>query len=98
MSSYPDWPTIANSHRVRGKIYPRLAEDMPSFLGVPVACSPSDLRGSEVVIIGAPFAAGWGKMAGLVMRKRGGLTLRAGQTASGSDPLEGTDLPAAEVV
>src|SRR5271157_120722 len=56
MSSYPDWPTIANSHRVRGK------------------------------------------MAGLVMRKRGGLTLRAGQTASGSDPLEGTDLPAAEVV
>ena len=37
-------------------------------------------------------------MAGLVMRRRGGLTLRAGQTASGSDPLDGTDLPAAEVV
>ncbi len=60
MTDYPDWPTIANSHRVRAKRFPRLAEDMPSFLGVPVAISPKDLEGADVVIIGAPFAAGWG--------------------------------------
>lgn len=60
MSGYPDWPTIASASRVRQKIYPRLAEDMPTFLGVPVALSPADLKGCDVVIIGAPFAAGWG--------------------------------------
>jgi agmatinase len=60
MTDYPDWSTIANSHRVRAKSFPRLAEDMPSFLGVPVAISPKDLEGADVVIIGAPFAAGWG--------------------------------------
>lgn len=61
MSGYPDWSVIANSPRVRHKIYPRLAEDMPTFLGVPVAISAADLKGADVVIIGAPFAAGWGK-------------------------------------
>lgn len=61
MTDYPDWSAIANSHRVRAKGFPRLAEDMPTFLGVPVATSPKDLEGADVVIIGAPFAAGWGQ-------------------------------------
>jgi agmatinase len=61
MSDYPEWSTIATSTRVRTKSYPRLAEDMPTFLGVPVALSAQDLAGADVVIIGAPFAAGWGK-------------------------------------
>lgn len=61
MSQYPEWSTIVNSRRVRHKIFPRLAEDMPTFLGVPVALSAADLKGADVVIIGAPFAAGWGK-------------------------------------
>ncbi|HZS83519.1 MAG TPA: arginase family protein [Stellaceae bacterium] len=60
MTDYPDWPTIAGSHRVRGRNFPRLAEDMPSFLGVPIAISPKDLKQADIVIIGAPFAAGWG--------------------------------------
>jgi len=60
MSEYPEWSTIAGSNRVKNKIYPRLAEDMPTFLGVPVALSEKDLVGADVVIIGAPFAAGWG--------------------------------------
>lgn len=60
MSEYPEWSTIATSTRVKNKIFPRLAEDMPTFLGVPVALSPDDLKGADVVIIGAPFAAGWG--------------------------------------
>jgi agmatinase len=60
MTGYPEWSTIASANRVRQKIFPRLTEDMPSFLGVPVAISPADLKGADVVIIGAPFAAGWG--------------------------------------
>ncbi|HVM80389.1 MAG TPA: arginase family protein [Stellaceae bacterium] len=60
MSDYPEWSAIYNSQRVRRKSFPRLAEDMPSFLGVPVALSAKDLEGTDAVIIGAPFAAGWG--------------------------------------
>ena len=60
MSDYPEWPVIFNSQRVRRKSFPRLAEDMPTFLGVPAALSANDLEGADVVIIGAPFAAGWG--------------------------------------
>ncbi|MBK9607466.1 MAG: arginase family protein [Betaproteobacteria bacterium] len=60
MSEYPEWSAISTSTRVRTKTFPRLLEDMPTFLGVPVALSPKDLEGADVVIIGAPFAAGWG--------------------------------------
>ena len=60
MSDYPEWPDIFNSQRVRRKSFPRLVEDMPTFLGVPVALSTEDLKGADAVIIGAPFAAGWG--------------------------------------
>ncbi|MGE0749686.1 MAG: arginase family protein [Variibacter sp.] len=60
MSGYPEWEEFRNSHFVRHKFYPRLAEDTPSFLGVPLAHSPDDLKGADVAIIGAPFAAGWG--------------------------------------
>jgi agmatinase len=64
MTGYPDWASISSSGRVRGKIFPRLAEDMPTFLGAPVAISPADLAGADVAIIGAPFASGWGKKYG----------------------------------
>ena len=60
MADYPDWESFRNSHFVRHKFYPRLAEDMPTFLGVPQAQSTADLAGADVAIIGAPFAAGWG--------------------------------------
>jgi agmatinase len=43
-----------------GKRYPRLADDMPTFLGVPHAVTKDDLKGADVVIIGAPYVAGWG--------------------------------------
>lgn len=61
MADYPEWEQFRNSHFVRHKFYPRLAEDMPTFLGVPQVGSPAELKGADVVIIGAPFAAGWGK-------------------------------------
>jgi len=61
MTGYPEWEEFRNSHFVRHKFYPRIAEDMPTFLGVPHVRSAAELRGADVVIIGAPFAAGWGK-------------------------------------
>lgn len=60
MDSYPDWETLRNSIFVRERNFPRLAEDMPTFLGVPHAVGPEDLKGADAVIIGAPFVAGWG--------------------------------------
>lgn len=60
MADYPDWPTFSQSLFVRNKYFPRLAEDMPTFLGVPQALSPADLEGADIVVIGAPYVAGWG--------------------------------------
>ncbi|WP_205738402.1 arginase family protein [Billgrantia endophytica] len=37
-----------------------MAEDTPTFFGVPQALSKEDLLGADVVIIGAPYVAGWG--------------------------------------
>jgi agmatinase len=59
-NTYPDWEKIRSSSFVAGKNFPRLAEDMPTFFGVPHAISRQDLNGADVVIIGAPYAAGWG--------------------------------------
>jgi agmatinase len=61
MVDYPSWSELRNSDMVRQKDFPRLAEDMPTFLGVRHASSAEELKGADVVIIGAPFAAGWGK-------------------------------------
>ncbi|MFZ0853925.1 MAG: arginase family protein [Hyphomicrobiaceae bacterium] len=58
--TYPDWEKIRSSSFVSGKTFPRLAEDMPTFFGVPHAICREDLKGADVVIIGAPYAAGWG--------------------------------------
>jgi agmatinase len=61
MADYPEWDEFRNSHFVRHKFFPRIAEDTPTFLGVPHARVSEDLTGADVAIIGAPFAAGWGK-------------------------------------
>ena len=59
-NEYPSWKDVSSSDAYQGKYYPRLAEDMPTFLGVPRAISRDDLKGADVVIIGAPYVAGWG--------------------------------------
>ena len=60
MGGYPGWNEFRNSGMVRRRQFPRLTEDMPTFLGVRHAFSADELKGADVVIIGAPFAAGWG--------------------------------------
>jgi len=37
MAAYPEWEEFRNSHFVRHKFFPRIAEDIPTFLGVPHA-------------------------------------------------------------
>lgn len=60
MFPYPDWKEFRNSTFVHSKFFPRLAEDTPTFYGVPQAVTKEDLKGADVVIIGAPYVAGWG--------------------------------------
>lgn len=57
---YPDWNTIRMGNWVRIRNFPMIAAETPSFLGVPYAISPADLKGADVAIIGAPYAANWG--------------------------------------
>lgn len=61
MPHYPSWDDILRGKAWRHLHFPRIAEDTPTFLGLPHAVKKSDLAGADVVIIGAPFAAGWGK-------------------------------------
>ena len=59
-----EW-TPDDYERRRGKPFPRIDADTPTFFGVPLVSSPEELAGADVVIIGAPYAAGWGSYAGL---------------------------------
>lgn len=61
MPHYPSWDDIFRGKVWRTTHFPRIKEDMPTFLGVAHAVTPADLTGADVVIIGAPFAAGWGR-------------------------------------
>ena len=61
MPFYPSWEDTFRGKVWRTTHFPRIQEDMPTFLGVPHAVKTSDLQGADVVIIGAPFVAGWGK-------------------------------------
>jgi agmatinase len=63
--TYPDWNDIRNSTHTRTRNFPLIDEDMPTFMGRPLATSPADLRGVDVVVIGAPYVAGWAQYAGV---------------------------------
>lgn len=61
MAHYPGWDATFRGKVWRTTHFPRIKEDMPTFLGVPHAVKKSDLKGADVVIIGAPFVAGFGR-------------------------------------
>ena len=66
MSYVIDWEEIKGHYRVKDRDFPMLGEDMPTFMGVPHAQDVQDLKGADVVIIGAPYVAGAkGKYAGV---------------------------------
>ncbi|TWA70060.1 agmatinase [Azospirillum brasilense] len=60
MPHYPSWQDTLAGKTWRTTHFPRIKADMPTFLGVPYAIRDEDLAGADAVIIGAPFAAGWG--------------------------------------
>lgn len=69
--TYPRWPeirqaTIDNTFSFMAPRYlPMIEADMPTFMARPHATTPADLAGADVVIIGAPYVAGWGGYAGV---------------------------------
>ena len=63
--NYPKWDDIRNSIFARTRYFPMIDADMPTFMGLPLATSATDLRSADIVIIGAPYVAGWGEYAGV---------------------------------
>jgi agmatinase len=61
MAEYPTWEQTLAAKQGKMTHFPRIRADMPTFLGVPYAIREEDIQGADIVIIGAPFAAGWGK-------------------------------------
>jgi len=57
---YPDWETIKQDV-FDGADVPMLNEDTPTFMRRPMAESPADLEGADVVIIGSSYVAGKGE-------------------------------------
>src|SRR5260370_4152688 len=57
--SYPGWDTIRNSTYARQRYFPMLEADEPTFMRLPHAISPADLKGVDAAIIGAPYVASW---------------------------------------
>ena len=58
--TYPTWDEIRSNHWVKGREFPMLADDMPTFMGVPQATDARELAGADVVIIGSSYVAGSG--------------------------------------
>lgn len=69
--SYPSWEeirkgSIDNTYSFMNPWYvPMIKEDMPTFMARPHATTPGELEGADVVIIGAPYVAGWGGYMGV---------------------------------
>ena len=69
--SYPSWKeirqgAITNTYSFMNPwYYPMIAEETPTFMARTHATKPKDLVGADVVIIGAPYVAGWGGYMGV---------------------------------
>ncbi len=69
-TDYPDWETFMATSFAGRREFPLVAPETPSFMSRPVARTPDDLKGADVVIIGAPYvAAEDGKYAGVAMEE-----------------------------
>lgn len=63
--SYPEWPVIRNGVQVRTRYFPLIGAGVPTFMGLPLASTPADLKGADAVILGAPYVASWEEYAGV---------------------------------
>ncbi len=58
--TYPDWKEI-KARLFHDQELPMITDDMPTFMGQPLAKTPADLEGADIVIIGSSYVAGSGK-------------------------------------
>jgi len=69
--AYPSWEQIRktsfdNTFSFMNPWYvPMIEADMPTFMARPHATTREHLKGADIVIIGAPYVAGWGGYAGV---------------------------------
>ncbi len=69
-TGYPDWETFMATSFAGRREFPLVAPETPSFMSRPVARTPDELEGADVVIIGAPYvAAENGQYAGVAMEE-----------------------------
>jgi agmatinase len=67
--SYPSWEEIRRNQVdwSAANSFPMIARDTPTFMACPHVTTPQQLVGADVVIIGAPYVAGWDSYAGVSM-------------------------------
>jgi agmatinase len=56
-TGYPSWADLRASLFVTGRDFPLIADETPTFMGVPYADGPEALVGADVAIIGSPYVA-----------------------------------------
>ena len=56
-AKYPSWEEFLKTSYAARRKFPMIMPEMPTFMGVPHATAPADLRGADAVIIGAPYVA-----------------------------------------
>ncbi len=67
-NDYPSWEEFMKTSFAARHEFPLIAPETPSFMAQPVATTPADLEGADVVVIGAPYvAASEGLYAGVPM-------------------------------
>src|SRR5438309_11716547 len=50
---------------VRTRYFPLIGAGVPTFMGLPLATTPAELKGADAVILGAPYVASWEEYAGV---------------------------------
>ena len=55
--TYPTWEEFKRTSLAASRTFPMIMPEMPTFMGAPHATTREDLRGADVVIIGAPYVA-----------------------------------------
>ena len=70
-NEYPSWKEVSSSDAYEGKHYPRLADDMPTFLGVPHATSKDDLKEPTSLSLARPMSLAGAQILPVLARRSG---------------------------
>ena len=55
--TYPTWEEFLKTSFAARHKFPMITSEVPTFMGLPHAATPDDIRGADAVIIGAPYVA-----------------------------------------